>query len=74
MARRKRRHPAVEEWIQGITSKGGKARAAALTPSERKKIAAAGGVARWADVSATTRSARMRAVIKARWAKRKKTT
>ena len=72
MARRKRRHPAVEQWIQSVTSKGGQARAAALTPKERKKIAAAGGAARWADVAADARSAKMRAVINARWAKKKR--
>jgi hypothetical protein len=68
MARRKR-HPAVEEWIQNITSKGGTARAEALTPSARKKIASAGGKASAAKLTPAQRSANARRAVLARWAK-----
>jgi hypothetical protein len=61
----------VEAWIQRVTSAGGKARAKKLTSRQRKKIASSGGAAVWKDVSAEERSARMREVIRARWAKKK---
>ena len=61
----------MEAWIQRVTSAGGKARAKKLTPRQRKKIASSGGRAVWKDVSAEERSARMREVIRARWAKKK---
>jgi hypothetical protein len=72
MARKKRRHPAVGKWIQTMTRKGGRARARALTPEQRKKIAASGGNARWHGSSAEERSAKMREVIRARWARKRK--
>ena len=40
-------HPAVREYFQKITSQGGKARAAKLTPEQRKEIAKRGAEARW---------------------------
>jgi general stress protein YciG len=68
----RRLHPAVEAYIREMTSKGGRTRSANLTPKRRRNIAAKGGRAAWAGISAEERSARMRAVIRARWAKRKK--
>jgi hypothetical protein len=70
MARRKR-HPAVEEWIQSVTSKGGTARAKALSPAARRKIASAGGKATAAKLTPEERSASARRAVVARWAKAK---
>jgi hypothetical protein len=67
MARRKR-HPAVEEWIQSVTSKGGTARAKALSPAARRKIASAGGKATAAKLTPEERSASARRAVVARWA------
>jgi hypothetical protein len=71
MARRKR-HPAVDQWIQSITSQGGKARAKALTPAARKKIASAGGRASAAKFTPAQRSENARRAVLARWASAKK--
>jgi hypothetical protein len=62
----------VEAYIQEMTSKGGLARAAKLTAGKRRQIAAEGGRAAWKGISREERSARMRAVIAARWARRRK--
>lgn len=48
-------------------SKGGRARAAALTSSRRTEIARAGGAARWRTVSAGERTALARTAALARW-------
>lgn len=69
MARGKR-HPAVELWIQSVTSKGGTARAKALTAAQRKKIASAGGEARAAKMTSEQRSDAARRAVQARWAKK----
>jgi hypothetical protein len=70
---RKRRHPAVDAWIKGFTSRGGKARAKSMSASERSASAKKAAKARWADVSPKARSQRMRAVVAARWAKKRPT-
>ncbi len=62
----------VKRYLQQIGRAGGAARAAALTPAQKRKIARLGGRAAWANVSADERSKRMRAVISARWAKKRK--
>ena len=69
---RRKRHPAVEQWIQSVTSKGGTARAKSLTPAARKKIASAGGKASAAKLTPEERSANARRAVLARWAKRAK--
>jgi hypothetical protein len=70
------RDPAVNAWIQKITSLGGKARAAALTPRQRKMISRKAGRAAQALKSPEERSAAARKAVRARWAavraKRKK--
>jgi general stress protein YciG len=67
----RKRHPEVVKWIQRMSSKGGRNRAKSLTPERRKAIAAEGGQAVWKGVSPTERSERMKAVIAARWSKKK---
>jgi len=58
----KRKLPdAVRAYLARIGAKGG------------KHASGAGGRAVWADVSAAERSRRMRAVVRARWAKRRRT-
>ena len=59
----------VQAYIREITSKGGKARAESLTPSERKKIARAGGKALQASRTPEQRRATALKAARARWAK-----
>ena len=56
--KRRRRHPAVDAYIQEMTSLGGRTRAANLTPKARQKIARSGGKAVWAGISPEERSRR----------------
>jgi len=51
---------------------GGPARAAALKPEERAKIASSGGRARQDSMTAGERSEAARKAAKARWAKKRK--
>jgi hypothetical protein len=47
----------AEQYIQEITSKGGKARAEALSAKKRKAIAKKAAKARWAKRGSSTQSA-----------------
>jgi len=68
-----KRDPAVEQYILRLASIGGKARAEALTPRQRKRIAKQGGKALQAGRTPEERSASARKAARARWgAKRKK--
>jgi hypothetical protein len=49
----------VEEYIQEITSKGGKARAATLSAKRRKEIARKAAKARWAKAKEQKRDGRV---------------
>jgi hypothetical protein len=68
MSRRKR-HPVLEAWYQQLTSLGGKARAASLTPKQRTKIARDAGKALQASRTKEERRAAAKKAIAARWAK-----
>jgi hypothetical protein len=67
MARRKR-HPAVDAYIQSITSAGGRARAESLSPAARTKIAKKAGKALQASRSPEERRAAALKAVEARWA------
>jgi general stress protein YciG len=71
MATPGRRHPAVNEYIQRITSMGGKARAEALSPRRRRQISRKGGRKAQALRTPEERSASARKAARARWAKRR---
>ena len=58
----------VRQYIQRITSAGGRARAEALTPSQRKRIARKAGRASQAAKTPEQRSASARKAARARWA------
>jgi len=58
----------VNAWIRKITSLGGKARAAALTPRQRRMISRKAGRAAQAKLTPEERSAAARRSVKARWA------
>jgi general stress protein YciG len=73
MSPRKKRHPEVEKFITWMTRKGGKARAASLTPQERKDIASQGGASRWKGLSAEERKKLMDKVRAKRTYHKKKT-
>jgi len=62
------RDPAVNAYIQRITSLGGKARAAALTARQRRMISRKGGKAAQAKLTPQERSAASRRAARARWA------
>jgi hypothetical protein len=68
-AMRRKRHPAVDAYIQAITSAGGRARAEALTPAARTKIARKGGKTLQASRSPEERKAAALKAVEARWAK-----
>lgn len=59
----------MDAYIQEMTSKGGRARAAKLTPAERQTIARAGGAATAKGRTAKERSAAARRAAVARWKK-----
>jgi hypothetical protein len=64
---RKKLHPAVIAYIREMTSKGGRARAEALSPIQRKRIARKGGRAAQAKLSPEQRSEAARRAVQARW-------
>lgn len=65
----KRRHPAVEQFLQEIGRTGGSARAKSLSPRARRSIARSGGQARATKLTAEQRSASARKASLARWKK-----
>jgi hypothetical protein len=71
MARPKRRHPAVQAYLSELGQKGGRARAEALSPQQRRKIAQEGGKALQARRSPEERRAAALKAIRARWSKAK---
>jgi hypothetical protein len=58
----------VERYILEMTSKGGHARAASLTPQQRQEIASAGGAATAKGRTPKERSEAARLAARARWA------
>jgi len=66
------RHPAVNAYLQKIGKLGGTARAAALTPRQRKRIAILGGQALQAGKTPEQKSATGRKAARARWGKKRK--
>jgi len=76
MARRKKYAETVTlaDHLRSISSKGGKASAASMTPEQRSRNASkagkAGGPARAAKLTAAQRKKIAKAAAKARWAQR----
>ena len=61
---------AVARFLKSIAQRGGKARAAALTPEERAKISRKGSRARVKALTPEQRSRIARKAAKARWKKK----
>ncbi len=56
---------AVVDFLRKIGSRGGRARAKALSPTERKSVAARGGRSRWSGLDADQRG-RIMAKVRAK--------
>jgi hypothetical protein len=60
----------VAEYVQWLASRGGKARAKAMTPAERSASARESALARWKKTTREERRASARKAAQARWRKR----